>query len=666
MRVPNRCRAGVAALISLAAWTKHIPAATLTVTNTNDSGAGSLRAQIGAATDGDTILFDASLTGQTILLTTGEIPINSSLTVTGLGSANLMVAAGLSSRIFTVAAGKSVAISGLELANGEIVGATGASGPTGGDGSVGTGGAILNHGSLTVSGCLFYKNFAYGGDGGAGAGGSSSGGNGGDGAGGAVYTDTGATLVVTNCQFDDNAAFGGKGGDGTLTPGLGGNGRGGALEGAGATTVSGSSFSGNSAVGGVGGSSGGFGGNGFGGAIDAAGPLALSLSQLSSNTATGATAANDGSNGDALGGALHLIGSTAVATMHACSIAGNAATAAANGDAFGGGIVVNFSATLTIDSSTLSGNQAGGGSVLQGGGLDAAAGSTVDLTNVTFAGNSAAGGGALSTYGALSMVNCTVDGNSATTEAGGVLAAGSGTATATNSIVAQNSAPTGPDGEVTAGTVTSGGHNVIGVAFTQGGGTFTSGAGDQIGTSGTPLDPKLTALANNGGPTQTMALQLTSPALDHGDDAQCPAFDQTTLTSRPQGAHCDAGAYEVPTVAGSGGNAFTLTVVKTGTGSGTVSSAPTRGIDCGVSCSWAYFAGTNLTLTATPGTGAQFAGWGGGCSGIALTAPVLLNANTTCTAQFDLPAAVPELDAEGFVLMVAVLGLLGWAGLRRR
>ena len=666
MRVPKRCRASVAALISLGAWTKHIPAATLTVTNTNDSGANSLRAQVGAAVNGDTIVFDGSLTGQTILLTSGEIPIGSSITITGLGSGSLMVAAGLSSRIFTVAGGTTVAISGLELANGQIVGATGTSGSTGGGGSVGTGGAILNHGSLTVSGCLFYKNFAHGGDGGAGTGGSSSGGNGGDGVGGAVYTDTGATLVVTNCQFDDNAAFGGKGGDGTLTPGQGGNGRGGALEGAGATTVSGSSLSGNSAVGGVGGSSGGFGGNGFGGAIDDAGPLALSLSQFSSNTATGATVANDGNNGDALGGALHLIGSTAVATVHACTFDGNAATAAANGDAAGGGIVVNFDATLTLESSTLSGNQAGGGAVFRGGGLDAAAGSTVSLTNVTFAGNSAAGGGAVSTYGALSMVNCTVDGNSATTEAGGVLAAGSSTTRATNSIIAQNSAPTGPDGEVTAGTVTSGGHNVIGVALSENGGTFTAGPADLIGSSGTPIDPKLIALANNGGPTKTMALQLSSPALDTADDAQCPTLDQTTVTSRPQGAHCDTGAYELPTITGTEGNAFTLTVVKTGTGTGTVSSAPAQGIDCGSGCSWAYFGGTSLSLTAAPGTESTFGGWGGGCSGIALSAPVVINANTTCTAQFDGPQAIPGLGVTARAMLVFLLALSGWAALRRR
>ena len=47
-------------------------AATLTVTNTNDNGVGSLRAQIAAATSGDTIDFSASLGGQTITLTSGE------------------------------------------------------------------------------------------------------------------------------------------------------------------------------------------------------------------------------------------------------------------------------------------------------------------------------------------------------------------------------------------------------------------------------------------------------------------------------------------------------------------------------------------------------------------------------------------------------------------
>jgi hypothetical protein len=64
---------------------------------------------------------------------------------------------------------------------------------------------------------------------------------------------------------------------------------------------------------------------------------------------------------------------------------------------------------------------------------------------------------------------------------------------------------------------------------------FTS-AGDRSN-----VDPLLAPLANNGGPTDTMALDAGSPAIDAGDD--CPATDQRGVT-RARGNTCDAGAFE--------------------------------------------------------------------------------------------------------------------------
>src|SRR5215469_12184500 len=61
------------------------PANIITVTNTNDSGAGSLRQALADANDGDTINFDVSLQGQTIALTSGELVIDKSITITGPG-----------------------------------------------------------------------------------------------------------------------------------------------------------------------------------------------------------------------------------------------------------------------------------------------------------------------------------------------------------------------------------------------------------------------------------------------------------------------------------------------------------------------------------------------------------------------------------------------------
>ncbi|MGH8571087.1 MAG: InlB B-repeat-containing protein, partial [Gammaproteobacteria bacterium] len=79
----------------------------------------------------------------------------------------------------------------------------------------------------------------------------------------------------------------------------------------------------------------------------------------------------------------------------------------------------------------------------------------------------------------------------------------------------------------------------------------------------------------------------------------------------------------------------TLTVAKTGTGQGTVTSSP-PGIDCGADCSQSYDLGTQVTLTATAAAGSSFDGFSGaGCSG---TAPcvVTLAESASVTATFVL------------------------------
>jgi hypothetical protein len=70
-----------------------------------------------------------------------------------------------------------------------------------------------------------------------------------------------------------------------------------------------------------------------------------------------------------------------------------------------------------------------------------------------------------------------------------------------------------------------------------------------LGTDISGQEPVLAALAANGGPTQTQALQSGSPAIDHGGSAtaSCPATDQRGLP-RPDetgdNGACDKGAYE--------------------------------------------------------------------------------------------------------------------------
>jgi hypothetical protein len=78
----------------------------------------------------------------------------------------------------------------------------------------------------------------------------------------------------------------------------------------------------------------------------------------------------------------------------------------------------------------------------------------------------------------------------------------------------------------------------------------------------------------------------------------------------------------------------TLTVNKTGAGSGTVT-ADSGPINCGATCSGVY-PGTVVTLTATPAGGSTFAGWSGsGCTGTG-TCVVTVDAAKSVTAQFDI------------------------------
>jgi hypothetical protein len=130
---------------------------TLTVTNNSDSLSGCLRAEIAAAQPGDTIVFDPSLNGQTIMLAQGQLEINKNLTIQAPG-ASLLAINGASSRVFMVDAGANVAISGLTIEDGG-----GLAYYNGFQGYTayydGYGGGILNLGTLALSGCTVTGNF---------------------------------------------------------------------------------------------------------------------------------------------------------------------------------------------------------------------------------------------------------------------------------------------------------------------------------------------------------------------------------------------------------------------------------------------------------------------------------------------------------------------------
>jgi len=78
---------------------------------------------------------------------------------------------------------------------------------------------------------------------------------------------------------------------------------------------------------------------------------------------------------------------------------------------------------------------------------------------------------------------------------------------------------------------------------------------------------------------------------------------------------------------------FVLTISKSGTGNGTVTSSPT-GINCGSDCSEPYDQGTSVTLTATSASDSIFAGWSGACSGTGKCS-VTMDGDKTVTATFD-------------------------------
>jgi hypothetical protein len=81
----------------------------------------------------------------------------------------------------------------------------------------------------------------------------------------------------------------------------------------------------------------------------------------------------------------------------------------------------------------------------------------------------------------------------------------------------------------------------------------------------------------------------------------------------------------------------TLTVTKTGAGSGVVTSSP-PGVDCGSTCQATYTHGTMVDLHAVASLGYYLAGWsGGGCSGNATICTVTIAADTTVTANFEIP-----------------------------
>jgi hypothetical protein len=456
------------------------------VTTLADDGAGSLRAaitQANTAPDLDTIEFAPTVTGQITLLS--ALPdLSTNMIITGPGASMLDVSRtdapnALSFGILHVTAGANVAISGLTISNG----------------STGMGGGLYNEGKLTITSSMIRDNEA--------------------GSGAGLYNI--GTLVLVDSTIRDNTS---------LLEG------GGIRNYAGTLTVAHCILTGNTAS--------------YGGAIENVGGITSYSTPIIPGIAT-ITDCVISENSASMGGGIFnsdftslqvldttISGNTSVASGGGVEIAGTATftrvTVSGNRASRTGGGFDHKSGTLTIEDSAISNNQAPyGGAINQTSGVPRA---TMNIVNSTLAGNTAGGtGGAINLYGGgvASITDSTIADNVGGYGGGGISCYG--TLNIETTIFANNAG--GSLAVFDAGAVVSSGHNLFSDTP-----AVTLNSTDLVNT-----DPLLGPLADNGGPTRTMALLPGSPAIDSGTEITGITTDQRGIT-RPQGSAPDIGAFE--------------------------------------------------------------------------------------------------------------------------
>ncbi|AMV37877.1 choice-of-anchor Q domain-containing protein [Planctomyces sp. SH-PL62] len=480
------------------------------------------RANADADPDGSVIRFDPAVfsSPQTITLTatlalTGTV---GPIAIEGPGTDLLTISGDDAVQVFRVDTGVTASMSGLTIAHGHDA----------------SGGGIHNAGNLSIAQVILSENQVFSADGSY------------TGTGGAI--DNRGILTIVDAAFLENGATGRQQGFG------GGLGSGGAVYNAGTLSMTGGRFENNHAYG-EGGEFGG--GGGFGGAIFNSGMLTIADVALDANSARGAGSFVGQGRGD--GGAIYNSGTL---TLFRSSITG---CVAANGD--GGGIYssgvlslfdvliagggaadgggVSNSGTATIQGGTISHNQISGATInrynelsdCSGGGIDNRGSMTI--VNVTITGNTAAApwgetkgrGGGISNSGTLLLDFATIADNTAD-EGGGLWTSAGPAVTMCGVSLLRN-----PDG----GNVAVGG----GGAFRSlGRNLFSDAPGVALDpTDLIDTDPLLGPLADNGGPTWTMALLAGSPAVDAGIAVDGVTADQRGV-ARPWGAAPDVGAFE--------------------------------------------------------------------------------------------------------------------------
>jgi hypothetical protein len=437
---------------------------------------------------------------------------NATKTVLDASGHQITISGGDAVRVFYVATNVNFTVVNLTIANGQST-----------DGA----GVFNDGGALVLAGTTFLSNIAT---------------NGGlpgtnvASRGGAICT-RGGSVVLSNCMFIGNEAFGSRS-DSYFGSGIaGGDGCGGAIYSAGQISVQGSTFAGNGAQGGAGASGGGSspyiswagaGGSANGGAIFVLGTASVSGSTFVRNVAAGGgggwggmgmssflagfPGGWGGAGGSGNGAALFNGGTVSLVN---CTIASNTASGAAGGGGGAGGF-----GTYGGSGGWGGAGGAGFGGLCDAGGLAAIANCTVAFNLSAGGAGASGGGGGFGIYGS---------GGSGANGTDGIAAGGLRTVGGKllNTLLAANF-PTN-----CSGTITDAGHNLS----SDGSCAFTN-TGSLNNT-----EPKLAPLADNGGPTLTMALLPGSPAIDAGDATVAPPTDQRGHP-RPVGSAADIGAYE--------------------------------------------------------------------------------------------------------------------------